>query len=580
MDRITKQLVKELVESQELQSLSESEQFEAFVNYSIVSSLYSRSFNISDVEVAGGDDTGLDGVGIVVNGMLVTDVADIDNMLAANGYLDVTYIFIQSKTSPKFETGDIRKFTAGVVDFFSETPSLRRNLDVERFSEISNYILDNASSFKGSPVCKLYYVTTGKYDSGDANLEACITSFEQDIEKYNIFDRIEFKYLGAKEIINIFRATKNPMTAKFTFSNKITLDDIDGIPQAYYGVLPFSEFKKILVDENDNITSVFDDNVRDFQGLDNPVNKVITQTLESDNPFLFSVVNNGITVVVNDIKTSGNSFTIFDYQIVNGCQTSNVLYSQRNNPSLDGLSIPIRIIETKDEAVKTRITVSTNNQTAIKKEQLFATSEFQKNLELYYNSIEGEGRLFYERRAKQYNSDQHVIKRRIISTQNQIKAFSSMFEQDPHIVTSQYGMVVKRIGTNKLFAEDHEHSIYYMSGLAYYRLENFFTTNQIDKKYKKVRFFILMLVRMLLSDGKNPSFNSRKQCDSFCDPMIKKLNDTKSCLDAFKKCVEIIESSGIDYNDKQVVKSKETTNTLILTCEKYLSTLSSSGEDK
>jgi hypothetical protein len=44
VDRITKQLVKELVESQELQSLSESEQFEAFVNYSIVSSLYSRSF--------------------------------------------------------------------------------------------------------------------------------------------------------------------------------------------------------------------------------------------------------------------------------------------------------------------------------------------------------------------------------------------------------------------------------------------------------------------------------------------------------------------------------------------------------
>ena len=84
--------------------------------------------------------------------------------------------------------------------------------------------------------------------------------------------------------------------------------------------MPFSEFKKLIIDDNDNIANVFDDNVRDFQGSSNPVNAKISETLESDNPFLFSVVNNGVTVVANEIKTSGNTFTIVNYQIVNGCQ--------------------------------------------------------------------------------------------------------------------------------------------------------------------------------------------------------------------------------------------------------------------
>jgi len=565
MDRITKQLVKELITTQEIIDKKESDNFEYFVNYSVVSDEYNRTFDLDNISIGSGSDTGIDGLAVIVNGTIIDSVEEIDNFLESNGFLEVSYIFIQSKTSSSFDTSEIRTFTDGVKDFFRETPTLPRNKDIENKSNISNYILDNASKFKDNPKCKLYFVTTGVYNKDDQNIESVKNNTINDLNTLNLFQEISFKILGANEIGKLYRKTKKPISAKFTFSNKVTLDNIEDISQAYYGVLPFLEFKKLIVDNNDNIANVFDDNVRDFQGDTNPVNSKISETLTSDNPFLFSVINNGVTIVANEIKTSGNTFTIDDYQIVNGCQTSNVLFMNRENEKIQSLNIPIRLIGTRKEEVKSKITVSTNNQTPIKPEQLSAMSEFQKNLEFYYNSIEGEGKLYYERRSKQYNSDSSVIKRRIITTAIQIKSFSAMFSNDPHSVTNYFSLLVKKLGKPKsaLFEEDHQFAIYYLAGLAFYRLDTLFINNTIDTKYKKVKFFLLMLFRMLVTDDKNPPLNSQSKVEKFSNPIIEKLNNLEKTTELFLKGIQIIDDSGVDINDKQFIKSKSMTEKLI-----------------
>lgn len=565
MDRITRQLVKELVTTQEIKSTKESENFELFVNYSVVSDEYNRTFNLEEVTIGSGLDTGIDGLAIVVNGTMIDSTDEIDNLLESNGFLDVTYIFIQSKTSSSFDTSEIRTFSDGVKDFFRECPTLPRNSDIQKFSDISNYIIDNAQAFKTNPLCKLYFVTTGTYIKDDQNIESVRTNTIRDLNDYNLFEEVDFKLLGANELGKLYRKSKNPISAKFTFSNKVTLDDIKSIPQAYYGILPFSEFKKLIVDDNDKIANVFDDNVRDFQGNANSVNSKISETLDSDNPFLFSVVNNGITIVANEIKTSGNTFTINNYQIVNGCQTSNVLFEHRHSDKIKSLNIPIRLIETKIDKIKSNITVSTNNQTPIKPEQLSAMSDFQKNLEYYYKSIDGDGKLYYERRSKQYNSDPSVIKRRIITTQIQIKSFSSMFRNDPHLVTSHFGAIVKKLGVLKsgVFEKDHQYGTYYLAGLSFYRLDSLFNANTIDTKYRKVKFFVLMLFRMLSSSEDIPPLNSQRKVEKYCTPIISILNDQVKTLELFLKAITIIDNSGIDINDKQYIKSKGITDKLI-----------------
>ncbi len=564
MDRITKQLLNDFLSAEEIPASDESEDFERFCNYAVLSSEYGKSFDVEDITVGSGSDTGIDGLAIIVNGHLVSDVDEIDDLLESNGYLDITYVFVQAKTSSNFDTKEMHSFYFGVTDFFDESPKLPRNEDIIRMAELSDHVLSLASNFKENPKCKTYFITTGVLND-DANINAVVESFHDSLESYNLFERIDNAILGASELGKLYRKTKNPISSTFVFSNKVTLPDIEGINQSYYGILPFSEFKKILVDENNNIHSIFDDNVRDYQGDKNPVNKNISETLECENPHLFSVLNNGIAIVANSAKTSGNTFTISDYQIVNGCQTSNVLYLHRHSDGIDDINIPVRLIVTDNEDIKSQITVSTNNQTAIKKEQLTAMSDFQKNLEHYYSSIQGDGKLYYERRAKQYNSDRNVIKKKIVTVPIQIKSFSAIFNKNPHMVTSFFGRLIKNIGErgSRIFEQDHQYAPYYLSALAHYRLDCLFTSGAIDKKYRKAKFHILMLLPLIVSEEELPPINSQKKTERFCLPIIEKLNDLNICENVFKESVRMIDASGADIEDKQALKSRAMTDQIL-----------------
>ncbi len=564
MDRITRTLLADFLSAQEITDGDESSNFEMFCNYSVISNEYNKTFDIKSVTVGAGSDTGIDGLAIIVNGHLIEDTDEIDNLLESNGYLDVTYIFVQSKTSSNFDTKEMHAFYFGVSDFFAETPKLPRNTDIKKFAELSEYLLSNASEFKKNPQCKTFFITTGVLNE-DQNILAVVNSSRHELENYNLFESVENTILGANELGKLYRKSKNPITSKFTFSNKVTLPEIEGIDQSFYGVLPFSEFKKLLIDENYNIQSIFDDNVRDFQGANNIVNTNISDTLNSSAPNLFSVLNNGVTIVANSIKTSGNTLTISDYQIVNGCQTSNVLYENRNNELLNEISIPLRLIVTNDEEIKSQITVSTNNQTAIKKEQLAAMSDFQKNLQHYYSSISGDGKLYYERRAKEFNSDRNVSKRKIITIANQIKTFSSMFNKNPHMVTTYLGTLVKTMGNpgSNIFETDHQFSPYYLAGLTYYKLDSLFNSGVLDKKYRKVKFYITMLVPMIASAEDFPPFNSQKKTEKYCAPIIKKLNDESQCTAIFQTAIEIIDRSNAPIEDKQALKSRPMTDQIL-----------------
>lgn len=568
MDRITQNLIDNFLKTEEITETNQSIQFEMFCNYSIVSNEYNKTFDCKSVNIGGGDDTGIDGIAIIVNGHLIEDIDEIEDLKNTNGYLEVTYIFVQAKTSSSFNTSEMQTFYFGVKDFFSTNPGLRRNKDIEKFSELSNYIFQNATYLKENPTCKLFYVTTGRWNDTDVNLNTIKNSIVTDLENLNLFETVESHTFGANDINKLYRKSQNPISTTFNFVNKVTLDGINGINQSYYGVIPFLELKKILVNDNGSINRVFDDNVRDFQGIDNLVNANIDETLNSENPYLFSVLNNGITIVASTIKTNANTFTIEDYQIVNGCQTSNVLYNHRNNNILDNLSIPLRLIVTEDEDVKAKITVSTNNQTAIKREQLAAMSNFQKDLEAYYSTryIDSEeGKLYYERRSKQYNNDGNVIKRRIITIPNQVKSFSSMFLRNPDKVTSFYGSIVKDLGekTSNIFSSNHKYSPYYLSGLAFYRLDMLFSNGTIPANYKKIRYFILMLFLKFASNNQNvPQLNSN-QIDTYCENIIKKLNKNEDCKEIFLKVISLIDASGFDIEDKRYIKSVGSTKDLL-----------------
>jgi hypothetical protein len=97
MDRITKKLLQDFLKAQELDECDESSDFELFCNYSVLANEYNKTFDAKAITVGAGADTGIDGIAIIVNGHLVEDTDEIDSLLETNGYLEVTYLFIQGK---------------------------------------------------------------------------------------------------------------------------------------------------------------------------------------------------------------------------------------------------------------------------------------------------------------------------------------------------------------------------------------------------------------------------------------------------------------------------------------------------
>ena len=189
---------------------------------------------------------------------------------------------------------------------------------------------------------------------------------------------------------------------------------MQGIRAAYFGLIKCKDIVKLLTDDQGKLfNNIFEDNVRDFQGY-NPVNSEIRSTiLDESNQDRFSVLNNGITIVAKDIDTEGDMITIFDYQIVNGCQTSRVIFDNSSALS-DQSCVLAKIIQVDDDDVLDKIVYTSNRQTEVKYEAFSSANRFHKMLQEYYNSIDPNYRLYYERRSKQYDMDSTINKNKMI----------------------------------------------------------------------------------------------------------------------------------------------------------------------
>jgi hypothetical protein len=147
-----------------------------------------------------------------------------------------------------------------------------------------------------------------------------------------------------------------------------------------------------------------------------------------------------------------------------------------------------------------------------------------------------------------------------------------MFLDEPHNVTSFFGTIVKKLNEEKaqIFTNDHAYSPYYTSAFAYYKLESFFKKGSIDSSYKKVRFHILMLFRILTCEFPMPPLNSIKKMDKYCADLLAILNDEEKALKVFEKCVEIIDNSGFNNRTSRTSNLFPKLNCLLIIVKKCL----------
>jgi hypothetical protein len=538
MDRITESLLNEFSKEHDIERLAQDKRFEHFASYVTVRRQYSETFDTEDIVTGSGGDIGIDAIAIIVNGSLVTDLDSVREMTGDSDHLDVMFIFVQASRAARFEAAKIGTFLFGVQDFFSSQPRLPRNEAVAETASIMSAIYGHSGKFKrGNPSCRLYYVTTGRW-TNDITLEGRRKAAEDDLRATNLFRDVEFVCVGADGIQRLYSQTKNAIAREFTFSNRTLAPEINGVTQAYLGFISATEFVSIIRDEDgDIIHSIFYDNVRDWQG-GNPVNLEISGTLISDHKSRFALMNNGVTIIARNLQLTGNKFHIEDFQIVNGCQTSHVLFNQREHID-ETVMIPIRLISTQDEGVVESIIRATNRQTEVKAEQFFAVTEFAKRLETFFQTFANGYKLFYERRSRQY--DRLDIERtRIVTPRNLIRAFASMFLNVPHGTTRNYARLLDRIGSD-IFAEGHSLEPYYVAAFSLYKLEYLFRAQRLDSKYKPARYHILLAARLLANPAQAPKMNARDMPD-YCKKITDVLWDTATADGLLARAAQAVET--------------------------------------
>nr|WP_236759054.1 AIPR family protein [Adlercreutzia mucosicola] len=139
-------------------------------------------------------------------------------------------------------------------------------------------------------------------------------------------------------------------------------------------------------DEGTLEKSLFEANIRDYQGS-NAVNKAIRGTLQSDSEVDFWWLNNGITILADDVsRDMDNSITLTNPRIVNGLQTSNEIwnYCQNSVSEKDERRVLVKCIATGDQGVRAKIIQATNNQSTIPPAYLRSLETIHLQIEQYF----------------------------------------------------------------------------------------------------------------------------------------------------------------------------------------------------
>lgn len=540
-DLVLKGFVKSFAESHGLAGEDASEVFEAFAASVVLRKFHACDVpDLTDVLTSGTSDGGIDAVAILVNGRPIQTTEDLAFFSSRLRRFSFEFVFVQAKTSPEFHAGGIGTFMYGISQFFSESPKIRFNGDIESLRTLKNEVYDLSIAMDQNPSCHAYYVTTGTWNA-DAEPQARMESGRRALVDTHLFSQVEGKAIDAGTLKSVFRELERGVTREVVFNKTAVFPVIDGVSEAYLGLLPATEYLTLISHADGHLNrELFYDNVRDYQG-NNPVNRDIAATLDGKTTSRFPLLNNGITIVARNINRTGDQFRISDFQIVNGCQTTHVLHQHKASIT-EETYIPVKLVVTDDSEIITEVIKATNWQTAVMPEALESLTPFHKEIEDFYNSQEAsqpkQSRIYYERRSKQYHFDP-IPQSRIVTLTAQTKSFVGMLLNEPHSHPRYYGELLKAY-ESRLFVSDHKPALYFASGLAFLAVHEMFSRGALPRHMRPYAYHLLMLLRIKLMGERVPRFNSN-DATNYSLRLIEKLRDEPLSLAQCEESVGDIE---------------------------------------
>lgn len=546
MNRIIKAHLNSFVESAGISETTEANQFEKFVNFSVIAPRVATTIDPEDV-TTGEEDDGIDGVAIIIDEEAIFSEEDVETIFKTDKRNhDVELIFVQAKRSDSFDLGDFLKFKESVLKFVNSSDSdynVSDNLQKKINSAFNKAITYVPKIRNGKPSIVIKFVACGIYQAPEA-LETAKREFNTQLGELGLFYDLDIKFVGRDELTALWVSTYSGTTAKLEMFSNAPLPSIAGIDEAYLAVVKAKDFvENVLTSPDGNLRAqVFEENVRSFLGLDNIVNGSISETVNSgESATRFPVLNNGITIVSPNVIVQGNILHLENFQIVNGCQTSNVLFENRKTLD-DRIMVNLKVVETSNEDVFSELVRATNSQTKVDEAQFFSLRPIVKKVEQYFNTYEGqESRIYFERRDKQYVG-REIPLIRIFPIDVAAKSVVAMFCQRPDLAF-RYKKTMYDEFSEVIFNDNIKEAVYYAGCLTLYRLHLLVAKNNIPQNSRKYKWHILPLIRVLLSGKNSLQHLSSKKIEKECEKIIEVMSShNDQVVELFKKSLEFINS--------------------------------------
>ena len=549
MHRIVKSHLDSYVESQGLTGDDEAAQFEKFTNFSVLSNCCSTGFDIDDVSTGDGDD-GCDGIAAIIDEEVISSVEDAEAIFGtARRNHDVTLVFVQAKRSEGFDLGDFLKFKESVLRFCTQSPYVTQDDIMAAAHDVFDVVLREVPKIRhGLPSIIVRYVATGVYHAPEA-LETARRDFSRQLEELGLFSEINVSFIDRTELTKLWVGTYSGVTASLELFSNAAMPNISGIDEAYLAVVKASDFvNQLLLTSDGNLrTQVFEENVRSFLGLDNPVNQSIAETLRSgDTASRFAVLNNGITIVSPDVIVQGNTLHLKNFQIVNGCQTSNILFECRD--VLKDTMVNIKVVETKNEDVFADLVRATNSQTKVEDVQFLSLRPIIRKVEQYFLTFDAESRLYFERRDRQYVG-LNIPALRIFSMHNAAKCVAAMFCGRPELA-ARYPTTMYEELTGTIFSENNKEIVFYAACLTLYRFSLLRGNKVVPHNMMRFKWHILAIVRAIVCGKGQLTLNSKaiEQCCEKIIALMSQPNEEATAI--FQRAVQICLSVGEVTRDR------------------------------
>lgn len=363
-----------------------------------------KDYDLSSDEVLSGSvdgsrDGGIDGFFVLVNGHLLQDP---ESFLWPRSSTELRVLLITCKHHDTFKQATLDALIATLTEFldFAVDDSALTGAYSEallRMRSNLKFAYRKLSPRLSSFTVNVYYASRGDVAELGDEVAARAKQIASVVEDSFGSCQASFSFVGATEIIQLHRRMPN-YTLELPFVEALAKGE------RYVLLARLTDYFNFVTDGGRLRRYLFESNVRDFMGL-NRVNEDIRHTLKDQSSPDFWWLNNGVTILATSAAITGKSIQVSDIQIVNGLQTTESVYRhfRDNPPTGDDRCVLVKVLVTKDEAVRDAITRATNNQTDVELASLHATDKIQRDIE---DVLLRHG-LFYERRKNFYANQGH-----------------------------------------------------------------------------------------------------------------------------------------------------------------------------